>query len=299
MHTPAEDRERWHTEARERDEAYLALGPVDESESDDPWHPWRGPDPAEGPQIDVEQLQASMAAAGLRIIAGPGPLQNVLPEAMDELTGGQMTVPMGDRPYPPDGRLDGPVHQHFGLSYANYLVLPRTLLQSMPEAWQARFVAMLGELAEAFDHVEQAQCYKVTPGVEREVWELTDSERSYLGITAPDAPDGDGEDRPNVFYDRDGNEMEPWYRVVWPQADPVPHYNRGRTYISPRTPAQATPISLDEARRLLCAAAIDHGGGILHLNSSSVDVAEADRLEVTETPGGWDVRYHWVPKAGR
>ncbi len=60
MRTPAEDRERWHTEARERDEARLACGPVDDSESDDPWHPWRGPDPAVGSQVDVEQIQASM-----------------------------------------------------------------------------------------------------------------------------------------------------------------------------------------------------------------------------------------------
>jgi len=47
-----------------------------------------------------------------------------------------------------------PVHDWFGLTYANYLVLPRSLLQSMPEAWQARFVACLDELREEFSHVE-------------------------------------------------------------------------------------------------------------------------------------------------
>ncbi len=51
MRTPAEDRERWHTEARERDEARLACGPVDDSESDDPWHPWRGPDSRPAPPL--------------------------------------------------------------------------------------------------------------------------------------------------------------------------------------------------------------------------------------------------------
>jgi hypothetical protein len=38
------------------------------------------------------------------------------------------------------------IHRFFGLSYANYLVLPRTILQSMPDEWQARFVAMLQEV---------------------------------------------------------------------------------------------------------------------------------------------------------
>lgn len=55
------------------------------------------------------------------------------------------------------------IHGWFGLSYANYLVLPRTLLQSMPDAWQTRFVACLRELDQAFDHVEQALAYRVTP----------------------------------------------------------------------------------------------------------------------------------------
>lgn len=33
---------------------------------------------------------------------------------------------------------NGPIHGFFGLSYSNYLVLPRTLMQSMPVAWQER-----------------------------------------------------------------------------------------------------------------------------------------------------------------
>ncbi|WP_030186594.1 hypothetical protein, partial [Streptomyces capuensis] len=41
------------------------------------------------------------------------------------------------------------IHKHFGLSYANYLVLPRTLLQSMPDAWQNAFVKLLDEMDDA------------------------------------------------------------------------------------------------------------------------------------------------------
>jgi hypothetical protein len=36
-----------------------------------------------------------------------------------------------------------PIHNWFGLTYSNYLVLPRALLQSMPKEWQRQFVALL------------------------------------------------------------------------------------------------------------------------------------------------------------
>ena len=38
------------------------------------------------------------------------------------------------------------IHSFFGLSYASYLVLPRTILQSMPSKWQKDFVKLLHEL---------------------------------------------------------------------------------------------------------------------------------------------------------
>jgi len=38
-----------------------------------------------------------------------------------------------------------PVHGWFGLTYANYLVLSRAVLQSMPLEWQEKFVKLLGE----------------------------------------------------------------------------------------------------------------------------------------------------------
>jgi len=49
---------------------------------------------------------------------------------------------------------DGPVHTWFELSYANYLTLPRSVLQSMPIGWQERFVACLDELDEEFGHLD-------------------------------------------------------------------------------------------------------------------------------------------------
>lgn len=38
------------------------------------------------------------------------------------------------------------INLFFGLSYASYLVLPRSILQSMPTKWQKDFVALLDEL---------------------------------------------------------------------------------------------------------------------------------------------------------
>lgn len=35
------------------------------------------------------------------------------------------------------------IHDWFGLSYSSYLVMPRTMLQSMPDEWQEKFVEMI------------------------------------------------------------------------------------------------------------------------------------------------------------
>lgn len=48
----------------------------------------------------------------------------------------------------------GPIHLWFSLSYASYLVLPRSVLQSMPQDWQAHFCTLLSELGRAFGHLD-------------------------------------------------------------------------------------------------------------------------------------------------
>lgn len=126
------------------------------------------------------------------------------------------------------------IHKHFGLSYANYLVLPRTLLQSMPDAWQARFVALLNELDEAFAHVPQAEAYDVTAGTENLLQDMTESELFAAGVEVEGDDDlGHG---PDTRYHRikDGAELDGQSYGFIPREDPVPHYNRGRTRIEPR-----------------------------------------------------------------
>lgn len=48
-------------------------------------------------------------------------------------------------------RMDGPVHAWFELSYAQYLTVPRSVLQIMPREWQERFAACLRELDATID----------------------------------------------------------------------------------------------------------------------------------------------------
>lgn len=53
------------------------------------------------------------------------------------------------------------VHEWFELSYSNYLVLNRTILQAMPGEWQERFVACLDELRAAAEDVPKVDCFRV------------------------------------------------------------------------------------------------------------------------------------------
>jgi hypothetical protein len=43
---------------------------------------------------------------------------------------------------------DAPIHDYFALSYARYLVVPRSVLQSMPARWQADLVELLTQMEE-------------------------------------------------------------------------------------------------------------------------------------------------------
>ena len=130
---------------------------------------------------------------------------------------------------------DKDIHTFFGLSYSNYLVLPRTLLQSMPEEWQHKFVRLLDEYQEAFAHVEQADYYTVEAAVECTYSDLSDAEATELGVSVRF---GDAPEFEPTYYDRDGGSHEAGEYVMVPRpgGDPVPHYRRGNAHIEPRLP---------------------------------------------------------------
>lgn len=75
---------------------------------------------------------------------------------------------------------EDPIHLWFGLSYASYLVVPRTVLQSMPHDWQSRLIALMDEMNETIDWMPEWCGYDV--GM----------------LTAEGRPMID----PNAFYDR-------------------------------------------------------------------------------------------------
>jgi hypothetical protein len=43
------------------------------------------------------------------------------------------------------------IHTWFELTYAQYLTIPRSVLQSMPDEWQTKFVDLIDELDETID----------------------------------------------------------------------------------------------------------------------------------------------------
>ncbi|WP_333758444.1 hypothetical protein [Streptomyces sp. ISBFB 2968] len=148
----------------------------------------------------------------------------------------------------------GPIHNWFGLSYSNYLVLHRTFLQSMPLEFQERMVACLEELEAAFEHVPQPEVFDVKAATEHIVNEMTEEEREEAGIEAnwydEPVPEDLGpfdlaewraeheKNAPTYHSTVDGREVDPDERVLLPVSDPVPHYNRGRTHIAPKLPAR-------------------------------------------------------------
>ncbi|MFF0597891.1 hypothetical protein [Streptomyces antibioticus] len=143
---------------------------------------------------------------------------------------------------------DGPIHGWFSLSYCNYLVLHRTLMQSMPIEWQERMVACLEELHAAYGHIEQPERFKVEAATEHQVSDLTEQQMTRLGITedwyrGETPPDGlspedltqweaEHEDPDGPVYHRDGEEIDGGERVLLPAVDPIPHYRHA--YIEPR-----------------------------------------------------------------
>ncbi len=54
------------------------------------------------------------------------------------------------------------VHHWFSLSYSSFAVLPRSIMQSMPDEWQERFVQLMNDLEEAgYSYPEEGKTYNV------------------------------------------------------------------------------------------------------------------------------------------
>jgi hypothetical protein len=169
-------------------------------------------------------------------------------------TAEQSTAPFNAGPV--KNPTDGPIHEWFSLSYRNYLVLHRTLMQSMPTDWQLRLRTCLEELEAAFAHLEHPEAFLVEAATEHEVQDLTNAQQFLLGITQDrfrgETPpedlagedlrtwEAEHEDPDGPVYHRDGDELRPSESVLVPTLDSIPHYQRGRTYIPPRLPVSTS-----------------------------------------------------------
>ena len=113
-----------------------------------------------------------------------------------------------------------PIHEWFELSYSNYLVIPRSVLQSMPVEWQDRFVAALEEMGKAFGYLDWP-VYDVRALARRPEFLYTeDCPDCHDNGEWCETCDGEGE----VEADRYETPEE-----VGVRPDPIPHYWRGRT----------------------------------------------------------------------
>ena len=62
-----------------------------------------------------------------------------------------------------DGQyVEPPIHAWFGLTYASYLVVPRSVLQEMPVEWQEKLVALMEELQDSVDQEKVDDNYTVS-----------------------------------------------------------------------------------------------------------------------------------------
>lgn len=140
----------------------------------------------------------------------------------------------------------------FSLTYSNFLVLHRVLLEHMPRWWQVDFVTRLEQLHAAYSHLEHHEGYEVHPCRYATPGDLDADQRKALGITStlddfPPPPENPTKEEfdayeaaydrardAEVFYDASGTELERWQRVPIRVPDPIPHYRRGS--VEPRLP---------------------------------------------------------------
>jgi hypothetical protein len=128
------------------------------------------------------------------------------------------------------------IHTWFNLTYANYLVVPRSVLQSMPDDWQVRFVVCLEEMERVFGHLDWPSYDVRALAREKEHIHPYIACEECAGKGTVDghecqACEGEGE-----LPDPEGPRYETAEEVGF-RTDPIPHYSRGRTRIEPRLAA--------------------------------------------------------------
>jgi hypothetical protein len=110
----------------------------------------------------------------------------------------------------------------------NYLVVPRSLAQSMPLRWQQVFTELLADLHDAYRELEWPE-YRVVPSRREPLTDLDEQQLAAAGYVAD--LDADGQ---LIFRDAAERPVaEPHaLRVLAPVRDPIPPCSAGR--VEPR-----------------------------------------------------------------
>lgn len=128
-----------------------------------------------------------------------------------------------------------PVHDYLSRpapgATESYLVVPRSLAQSMPLRWQQVFVGLLADLHDAYGDLSWPD-YRVVPSRWERLVDLDEEQLAGAGYVAELGPDGeleyrDADDRPVADPET--------LQVLAPVIDPLPAPSAGR--IDPRPAA--------------------------------------------------------------
>ncbi|MGH3614746.1 MAG: hypothetical protein ACRDRK_19575 [Pseudonocardia sp.] len=114
----------------------------------------------------------------------------------------------------------------------DYLVVPRSLAQSMPLRWQQVFVGLLADLHDAYADLKWPD-YRVVPSRWERLVDLDEEQLAAAGYLADLGPEGkleyrDVADRPVVDPAN--------HRVLAPVEDPLPPASAGRVEPRPAAP---------------------------------------------------------------
>ncbi|MCW0213541.1 MAG: hypothetical protein OJJ54_09285 [Pseudonocardia sp.] len=112
----------------------------------------------------------------------------------------------------------------------DYLVVPRSLAESMPLRWQQVFAGMLADLHDAYGHLQWPD-YRVVPSRWELLADLDEEQLAAAGYVADLDRSGELE-----YRDASGAPVPNDHRVLAPVDDPLPAPSEGRVEPRPADP---------------------------------------------------------------
>lgn len=136
-----------------------------------------------------------------------------------------------------------PLHDYFDATRpgadANYVVLPRSLVEAMPLPWQQHMTYLLSEFHQAFSHVSWP-IYRVQPSRHEKLVDLDEEQLAEVGYLVEIDPDGEV-----VYRDRSGRLVaKPAETTVLVSClDPIPPPRSARADAPRPGPVASSPLT--------------------------------------------------------